>query len=61
MFRLLTSLDIIGLVVIGVPLEKDFGSAPVILIFVVAGLNGMLFSAVFSPNTVGVGSSGKSN
>lgn len=48
----------VGLYNIGFSLEQEFGTPKIALIFVVSGLVGVWCSAVFVPNTTGVGASG---
>ena len=50
--------NMLGLFNIGVPAEREFGSLKIGAIFLVSGLNGVLLSAIFVPQQVGVGASG---
>jgi membrane associated rhomboid family serine protease len=50
--------NIMSLLATGIKLERAYGTLKIIIIFVVAGIMGELFSALFNPNAVGVGASG---
>jgi membrane associated rhomboid family serine protease len=50
--------NMIGLYSMGFPMEKEFGSPKIAIIYFVSGFVGVLTSAVFSPFKIGVGASG---
>jgi len=50
--------NLFALLNIGFPLEREFGSWKIALIFVASGVVGVLFSAIMVPQQLGVGASG---
>lgn len=50
--------NMLGLVMIGIPLEEEFGSVRIGVIIVSSGIVGILMSAAFAPGLVSVGASG---
>ncbi|KAK6943645.1 Peptidase S54, rhomboid domain [Dillenia turbinata] len=55
-FHLLANM--LSLLVIGIPLERDFGFVRVGLLYVICGLGGSLLSALFNQTSISVGASG---
>jgi len=52
------ALNMLGIELIGVPLERQFGVFAVGYIFLISGFMGVVVGAIFAPSTVGVGASG---
>lgn len=50
--------NMLGLVNIGMPLEKDYGSLSIAYIYITSGVIGVLVSCIFVPKLLGVGASG---
>jgi membrane associated rhomboid family serine protease len=50
--------NMLGIWSIGFPLERQFGSAVVLYIFLLSGFMGVVMSAIFNPSVVGIGASG---
>eukprot|EP00510_Aplanochytrium_minuta_P007721 CAMPEP_0184042526 /NCGR_PEP_ID=MMETSP0955-20130417/66393_1 /TAXON_ID=627963 /ORGANISM="Aplanochytrium sp, Strain PBS07" /LENGTH=464 /DNA_ID=CAMNT_0026333295 /DNA_START=198 /DNA_END=1592 /DNA_ORIENTATION=+ len=50
--------NMLGLVIIGIPMEQEFGSARIALVAISSGIFGVVMSALFAPHLVGVGASG---
>eukprot|EP00243_Klebsormidium_subtile_P001400 TRINITY_DN12413_c0_g1_i1.p1 TRINITY_DN12413_c0_g1~~TRINITY_DN12413_c0_g1_i1.p1 ORF type:complete len:482 (+),score=69.42 TRINITY_DN12413_c0_g1_i1:279-1724(+) len=55
-FHLLVNM--LGLLVVGVRLEKDFGAVRLIVLYFLSGVGGSLMSALFLTNVISVGASG---
>jgi membrane associated rhomboid family serine protease len=47
-----------GLIQLGLPIERSYGTAKVMIIYFSAGIFGSIMSTIFDPNSVGVGASG---
>lgn len=50
--------NMLGLVMIGIPLEQEFGPLRIGIIVISSGFVGVLCSSVFAPRVIGVGASG---
>mmetsp|Transcript_8506 Transcript_8506/g.11124 ORF Transcript_8506/g.11124 Transcript_8506/m.11124 type:complete len:512 (+) Transcript_8506:361-1896(+) len=50
--------NMLGLVVIGVPMEQEFGTLRIATVAISSGIFGVVMSALFAPHLVGVGASG---